>query len=56
MCDFAHVNLLRERVRHSQLEARRIATNDLYSNERFVLWIRSTQSPSAAEPDISRTN
>jgi len=31
MCGFAYVNLLYEKVRQSQVEERRIATNDLYS-------------------------
>jgi len=31
MCGFAYVNVLHEKVRQSQVEERRIATNDLSS-------------------------
>jgi hypothetical protein len=43
MCDFAYVNFLQEKVRQSQVEERRIATNGLHSMNASCRGSRGTQ-------------
>jgi hypothetical protein len=52
MCDLAYVNLLREKVRQSDAEQKRIATSGGgTSSERFVPWVMQSQAPPTAQSE-----
>jgi hypothetical protein len=55
MCDLAYINLLREKVRQSEAEQKRIATPGITSSERFVPWIMPSQSPPTAQTEAKAT-
>jgi hypothetical protein len=53
MCDFAYVNLLRERARQVEAEERRLRAFGPSPTARFVPWVMTNQLPLEPNPVLA---
>jgi hypothetical protein len=54
VCDFAYVNLLREKVRQIEVEARRLQDFGPPPSARFVPWVMTDRLPLKPSPTLPR--